>query len=84
MRGLDASCRALLVTIAPRGERFGLTAREREVLQLLADGLTDASIAERLSLSPRTINSHLTSIYGKLDVSSRAAAARVAVVHDLV
>jgi DNA-binding CsgD family transcriptional regulator/tetratricopeptide (TPR) repeat protein len=84
MHGLDASCRALLATVAPQDERFGLTAREREVLQLLVDGLTDASIAERLSLSPRTINSHLTSIYGKLDVSSRVAAARVAVAHDLV
>jgi ATP/maltotriose-dependent transcriptional regulator MalT len=41
----------------------GLTAREVEVLRLLAQGLTDAQIAERLIISPRTVNTHLTSIY---------------------
>lgn len=61
----------------------GLTPREGEVLRLLARGLTNAEIADQLSLSPRTINAHLTTIYGKLDVNSRGAAIRFAFDHDL-
>jgi len=61
-----------------------LTAREVEVLRLLAQGLTDVQIAEQLIISPRTVNSHLTSIYGKIQVSSRSAATRYAVDHTLV
>ena len=62
----------------------GLTAREVEVLRLLAQGLTDAQIAEHLIISPRTVNNHLTSIYGKIQVSSRSAATRYAIEHHLV
>jgi len=62
----------------------GLTAREVEVLRLLATGLTDAQIAEHLVISPRTVNNHLTSIYSKIQVSSRAAATRSAMEHQLV
>ncbi|HEX6288940.1 MAG TPA: tetratricopeptide repeat protein [Herpetosiphonaceae bacterium] len=61
-----------------------LTVREREVLQLVASGLTDAEVAARLCVSPRTINSHLRSIYSKLGVSSRTAAARLALDRRLV
>jgi DNA-binding CsgD family transcriptional regulator len=57
----------------------GLTAREIEVLRLVAQGLTDAEVADKLVLSPRTVNAHLTSIYNKLGVNSRAAATRFAV-----
>jgi DNA-binding CsgD family transcriptional regulator len=60
-----------------------LTARERDVLPLVAAGLTNAQIAQRLHISPRTVNAHLTSIYSKLGVSSRAGAIRYAVEHDL-
>jgi DNA-binding NarL/FixJ family response regulator len=56
----------------------GLTTREVEVLRLLTQGLTYAQIAEHLVISRRTVNSHLTSIYSKLGVTSRAAAARLA------
>jgi non-specific serine/threonine protein kinase len=56
----------------------GLTAREVEVLRLLAQGWTDAQIAEQLVISPRTVNRHTTSLYSKLGVSSRAAALRSA------
>ena len=59
----------------------GLTAREVEVLRLVAQGLTDVQIADHLIISPRTVNSHLTSIYGKIQVSSRAAATRYAIEH---
>ena len=61
----------------------GLTAREVEVLRLVAAGLTDAQVAERLYLSPRTVNTHLTSVYNKLGVSTRLAAARFALDHRL-
>ncbi len=62
----------------------GLTAREVEVLRLVAQGLTDAQVAEQLVISPRTVNWHLTSIYSKLGVSSRAAATRYAIEQQLV
>ena len=62
----------------------GLTAREVEVLRLVAQGLTDMQVAEQLIISPRTVNSHLTSMYNKLGVDSRAAATRFAFEHRLV
>ncbi len=62
----------------------GLTAREIEVLRLVAGGLTDAQVAERLTLSPRTVSSHLYSIYSKLGVTSRTAATRFALEHALL
>ena len=62
----------------------GLTAREVEVLRFIAKGLTDAQIAEQLVISPRTVNTHLTSIYGKIQVSSRSSATRYAIEHRFV
>lgn len=62
----------------------GLTAREVDILRLLATGITDARIAETLVISPRTVNTHLRSIYAKLGVSSRSAATRFAVEQGLV
>src|SRR5262249_2244960 len=62
----------------------GLTAREVEVLRFVAKGLTDAQIAEQLVISPRTVNTHLTSIYGKIQVSSRSSATRYAIEHRFV
>jgi DNA-binding NarL/FixJ family response regulator len=61
----------------------GLSEREIEVLRLVAEALTDAQVAERLSLSPRTVGQHLRSIYNKLGVNSRAAATRFAFEHGL-
>jgi DNA-binding NarL/FixJ family response regulator len=60
-----------------------LTPREIEVLSLLAAGLTDAQIADRLSLSARTVQTHVRSIYGKLDLTTRSAATRYAIEHHL-
>jgi two-component system nitrate/nitrite response regulator NarL len=51
-----------------------LSAREREALKLIAEGLTAPAIGRRLHLSTGTVKTHLTHLYGKLDVSDRAAA----------
>jgi predicted ATPase/DNA-binding CsgD family transcriptional regulator len=63
---------------------FNLTHRELEVLRLVADGLTDPQIAERLVVSKRTVNAHLRSIYSKLDVTTRTAATRLALEQNLL
>jgi DNA-binding CsgD family transcriptional regulator len=60
-----------------------LTAREVEVLRLVAQGLSDAQIADKLVISPRTVNTHLSSIYNKIQVSSRSGATRYAIEHQL-
>jgi predicted ATPase/DNA-binding CsgD family transcriptional regulator len=56
-----------------------LTMRELEVLQLLAEGLSDREIGEALSISPRTASGHVANLLGKLNVTSRTAAAAYAV-----
>jgi DNA-binding CsgD family transcriptional regulator len=66
------------------GEAVALTPRQLEVMHLLATGLTNAAIAERLYLSPRTVDQHVRRIYAALDVSSRAAATRYAIEHGLI
>ncbi|HET8844191.1 MAG TPA: LuxR C-terminal-related transcriptional regulator [Ktedonobacteraceae bacterium] len=60
-----------------------LTPRERDVLCLVALGLANSQVAERLVISRRTVNFHLTSIYQKLQVPSRGAAVRYAMKHHL-
>ena len=62
----------------------GLTQRELEVLRLLATGRTNRAIAEQLFLSEKTIDRHVSNIFTKLDVSSRAAATAYAYEHQLV
>lgn len=56
-------------------ELAGVSAREREVLSLLAEGLTDREIGERLGISPRTVETHVGSLLSKLGVRNRAQAA---------
>jgi DNA-binding CsgD family transcriptional regulator/tetratricopeptide (TPR) repeat protein len=69
-----------------RGNSAQLTARELEVLRLLSDGLRNATIAQRLYLSPRTVEHHVSAILRKLNAQSRgeavAAAARLALRQD--
>jgi ATP/maltotriose-dependent transcriptional regulator MalT len=67
----------------PEPYRAGLSAREAEVLRLVALGMTSALVAEELFISLNTVNRHLSSIYGKLGVNSRAAATRFAMEHGL-
>ena len=62
----------------------GLTRREREVLRLLTEGLTNPQIAQRLVVSLPTVSTHVASIFNKLGVTSRSAATRYAVEHHLV
>lgn len=59
-------------------QEMALTGRELEVLQAVARGETNKGIALRLNISPRTVKAHLTSVYNKLGVDSRAAAIAVA------
>ncbi len=61
-----------------------LTEREREVLELLAEGATSARIADRLGISRNTVRTHVQSVLGKLGVHSRLEAAAFAVRHGLV
>jgi class 3 adenylate cyclase len=62
----------------------GLTAREIDVLRLVAAGRSDAQVAEVLYLSVRTVNAHLRAIYRKVGVRSRAEASRFAAEHGLI
>jgi DNA-binding CsgD family transcriptional regulator len=64
--------------------RHGLTARELQVLRLVARGKTNKAIASELSLSGKTVDRHVSNIFTKLDVSSRAAATAFAYEHQLI
>jgi HD-GYP domain-containing protein (c-di-GMP phosphodiesterase class II)/DNA-binding CsgD family transcriptional regulator len=66
------------------GGPAGLTAREGDVLGLLAQGLSNKAIARQLGISPKTVGNHIERIYTKLDVSNRAGAALRAMQHGLV
>lgn len=59
---------------ADAAARFELTHREQQILQLLADGLTNADIGGRLFISDKTVRNHLSSVYRKMGVGSRAQA----------
>lgn len=62
----------------------GLTEREAQVLRLVAQGLTNAEIADQLIVSIHTVNAHMRSIFNKLDVTSRSAATRFAIEQNLL
>jgi DNA-binding CsgD family transcriptional regulator len=77
---------AAAVGAGPRLRRnypHNLSRREVEVLRLLAQGLTNEQIAKRLFLSTNTVRAHVYSVYSKIDVKSRVAAARFAQEHEL-
>jgi len=69
--------------VVPPAYPAGLTVREVEVLRLVAAGLTDLQVAEKLILSPRTVHAHISSIYSKLGITSRSVATRYAIEHHL-
>jgi DNA-binding CsgD family transcriptional regulator len=76
--------RANQLETAQQNATHGLTAREQEVLRLVARGMTDAQVAAVLVISPRTVNAHLRTIYSKLDITSRYAATHYALTHGLL
>jgi predicted ATPase/DNA-binding CsgD family transcriptional regulator len=69
---------------APQAYPAGLSVREAEVLRLVATGLTNAGVAKELVLSARTVDWHVSSIYRKLGIHSRAEATRYASEHALL
>lgn len=69
---------------ARAGGPAGLTARETEVLALVAQGHPNKAVARQLGISPKTVGNHIEHIYTKVGVSSRAAAALFAMQHGLV
>jgi DNA-binding NarL/FixJ family response regulator len=87
MPGIQPSARTQPepATAAKPGQEYPneLSRREVEVLRLLAEGLPNDQIAERLFLSANTVRAHLYSVYSKLDVSNRGAAIRFATDHGL-
>jgi predicted ATPase/DNA-binding CsgD family transcriptional regulator len=89
---LARECQEALAQIRVKGQSTGdpassypseLTKREVEVLRLIAEGLTDAQVADKLFLSTRTVQAHLRSIYSKLNVTTRSAATRYAMEHGV-
>jgi DNA-binding CsgD family transcriptional regulator len=79
---LEAAATAEL--LGARVQPAGLTAREIDVLRLVASGKSNREIAGELYLSVKTVARHLANIFGKLDVSSRAAATAFAYKHGLI
>src|SRR5262245_43627253 len=92
--GSEPMCRRLEARLRAMGARApsrrgqagasGLSARELEVLSLVAEGLTNKQIAEALVLSPNTVIRHVANIFAKLDVTSRAAAVAIAAERGLM
>lgn len=74
----------MFTRLAVPQQHYGLTDREREVLHLLVDGLTQKRIAEHLILSEHTINTHIRNIYAKLHVHSRSRAVAKALKERLI
>jgi DNA-binding NarL/FixJ family response regulator len=75
-----------LATVQPRSRTYAdrLTEREVEVLRLVADGSTNREIADRLFLSVRTVERHISNIYAKTGIHDRRSARRYALHHGLI
>ncbi|HET6620626.1 MAG TPA: response regulator transcription factor, partial [Dongiaceae bacterium] len=82
--GPDVATIESLAERLPPGRRHCLTARELQVLRLVAAGKTNRAIAAELRLSEKTVDRHVSNILAKLDVPSRTAATAFACHHGLV
>ena len=86
-RALGATADAFIVAHADREDHGGaepLTARELDVLRLLAEGLPNKAIAVRLGISDQTVKFHVASIGGKLNARNRTDAVRLAIRRGLI
>ncbi|HEY9375823.1 MAG TPA: helix-turn-helix transcriptional regulator, partial [Jiangellaceae bacterium] len=63
--------------VPARLRSYGVTSREMDVLQLVAQGLTNGAIAERLVLSPRTVETHVANLVAKTKVTGRSGLTRL-------
>ncbi len=81
---LPASGADEITTAAYTTVTIAFTPREKEVLSLLADGLSNGQIGDRLHLSPRTVEKHVSNLLHKTDTSNRSELLRFAVDHHLV
>ena len=88
---LRRKMRAAGIRRVPRGARpatkrnpAGLTAREMDILRLIADGLSNRRIAARLCISAKTVDHHVSAVLAKLDVASREPAAAQAIARGFV
>jgi NarL family two-component system response regulator LiaR len=83
---IDAAAAQVLLRSAGQTPKLGhdLTTREREVLALLAGGMTNKAIAEELTLSPGTVRLHVSNILSKLGASNRTEATSLALQHKLI
>jgi len=80
----SAQSRAQPIQSPARSSRSPLTAREQEVLRLVAQGRSSKAIGKQLFIAPSTVNYHLTSVFNKLAVDSRAQAVAVAAQRGLL
>jgi DNA-binding NarL/FixJ family response regulator len=80
LRRLDAAARPA----AAAGDTSSLTRREIEVLRLVATGVTNRAVAQRLGISEKTVARHVSNIFTKLGLSTRAAATAYAFQNDLL
>jgi NarL family two-component system response regulator LiaR len=78
------AAQALIQQATRRSPGQDLSAREREVLRLLTSGLSNRTIAQRLIVSPSTVDFHVSNILGKLGAATRTEAVVIAVQHHLV
>ena len=70
--------------LAGKGKEDMLTGREREILQLLADGMSNADVAEKLFISQETVKSHVRHILGKLEADTRTHAVAIALRESMI